>query len=87
MYTLWADVIYNTYYKSKKMTNGCNFLAYLSLASNDFIMAFGTLEMDLDGLISFLLACTSCTMTRFHLQIDLVLLQITCVSRTTQKKK
>jgi hypothetical protein len=49
-------------------------------------MAFGTLEMDLDGLISFLLACTSCTTTRFHLQIDLVLFQITYVSRTTQRK-
>jgi len=36
-------------------------------------MAFGTLEMDLDGLISFLSTCTSCTMTRFHLQIDLVI--------------
>jgi hypothetical protein len=50
-------------------------------------MTFGTLKMDLYGLISFLLACTSCTMTRFHLQIDLVLLQITYVSRTTQRKK
>ncbi len=69
------------------MTNGCNSLACLSLASKDFIMTFGTLKMDLYGLISFLLACTSCTMTRFHLQIDLVLLQITYVSRTTQRKK
>ncbi len=68
------------------MTNGYNSLACLSLACKDFIMAFGTLEMDLDGLISFLLACTSCTTTRFYLQIDLVLLQITYVSRTTQRK-